>query len=71
MINANPPPLGFNLLWELLLLGMSGINFLNGLIKNLVRDKLKIKLKVRIRNIFKIIFKKIYDSKLKNWYSPL
>ena len=54
IIKDNPPPLGLIILWELLVLGMSGINFLKGLIKNFVNEKLKIKFKIRIREIFKI-----------------
>ena len=54
-INDKPPPLGFIILWELLSLGISGINFLKGLINNLVKDQLKMKLKNIMRGIFKII----------------
>ena len=54
-INDKPPPLGFIILWELLWLGISGINFLKGFINNLVNDQLKIKLKNIMRGIFKIV----------------
>ena len=54
-INDKPPPLGFIILWELLSLGISGINFLKGFINNLVNDQLKMKLKNNMRGIFKII----------------
>ena len=40
----NPPPRGFIKLWELLWFGISGIIFLNGLIKNLVNVQLKKKI---------------------------
>ncbi len=55
-INDNPPPLGFMNLWELLSLGISGINFLKGLMNNLVKNQLKMKLKNINRGIFKVNF---------------
>ena len=53
-MKANPPPLGLTSLCELLWLGISGIIFLKGLIKNLVNIQLNKILKNRIKNIFKI-----------------
>ena len=55
-INDKPPPLGFITLWELLSLGISGINFLKGLMNNLVKNQLKMKLENITRVIFKVNF---------------
>ena len=55
-INDKPPPLGFMTLWELLSLGISGINFLKGLMNNLVKNQLKMKLENITRVIFKVNF---------------
>ena len=43
---TNPPPLGTIFVWELLLLGISGSNFLSGLIESFTKnqeDKIEIK----------------------------
>ena len=65
-INPNPPPLGTIFLWELLWLGISGIYFVNGIIKAFVKIKLNEMLKKKsiIISKFKTFNKCIFKLNL-------